>query len=126
MPNTGYIEVFAVTSNAWIPLEDVAVTVTADDGTAIALRLTDRNGLTTPISIPTPGLDAGLAPDTGIRPYTVVNVYARLDGYEQEENENLQVFPDTITRLTLQMIPLSELPDSWDKTVVYNTPAQNL
>ena len=59
-------------------------------------------------------------------PFTAVNVYAWLDNYEQEENENLQVFPDTITQLDLQMIPLSELPSAWDKTSVFQTPAQNL
>lgn len=126
MPDTGYIQVKATTSNAQIPLEDVAVTITMQDGTAIAMRLTDRNGLAEPVEVPTPELSAGLTPDTGIRPFTPVNVYARLDGYEQMENENLQVFPGVITRLVLQMIPLAELPNHWDKTVVFNTPPQNL
>lgn len=126
MPDIGYIQVLATASNAQIPLEDVAISVTTPDGTAIAMRITDRNGLTTPIGIPAPEVSAGLTPDTGIRPYTPVNVYARKEGYEQTENENLQVFPDTTTRLTLQMIPHSELPDHWDRTVIYNTPAQNL
>lgn len=126
MPDSGYIQVLATESNAQIPLENVAITVTATDGTAIAMRLTDRNGLTTPIEVPTPEPSAGLAPGTGIQPFTDVNVYARLDGYEQTENENLQVFPNTTTRWLLQMIPLSELPDNWDKTVLYNTPPQNL
>jgi hypothetical protein len=31
-----------------------------------------------------------------------------------------------VTELELQMIPLSELPDSWDKVSIFNTPAQNL
>lgn len=126
MPDIGYIEVSAYTSNAKIPLEDVAITVTADDGTAIAMRLTDRNGLITPIEIPVPALSAGQSPDTGIRPYTPVNLYARLEGFEQLENENLQVFPDVVTRLDLQMIPLSELPGSWDQVGITDTPPQNL
>ena len=126
MPDNGYIEVLATTSRAQIPLEDVAVTVTSTDGTAIAMRLTDRNGLISPVEIPTPAPSAGLAPDTGIRPYTSVNVYARLEGFEQIENENLQIFPNVTTRLVLQMIPLAELPDNWDKTVLFDTPPQNL
>lgn len=126
MPDTGYIQVLATTSNAQIPLEDVAVTVTTPDGTAIAMRQTDRNGTISPVEVPAPELSAGRTPDTGIRPYTPVNVYARRDGFEQTENENLQVFPGVTTRLVLQMIPLAELPDSWDKTVLYNTPPQSL
>lgn len=126
MPDIGYIEVSAYTSNAKIPLEDVAITVTADDGTAIAMRLTDRNGLITPIEVPVPAMSAGESPDTGVRPYTPVNLYARLEGFEQLENENLQVFPDVVTRLDLQMIPLSELPGSWDQVGITDTPPQNL
>lgn len=126
MPDSGYIDVLATSSNAQIPLENVAIVVTATDGTALAMRISDRNGSITPVEIPTPSVSAGEEPDTGIQPFTAVNVYARLEGYEQTENENLQVFPNTVTRLVLQMIPLAELPDSWDKTVLYNTPPQNL
>ncbi len=126
MSDTGYIEVNAYTSNAKIPLENVAIAITASDGTAIALRLTDRNGLIQPVAIPVPEKSAGQTPDTGVRPYTPVNLYARLEGYEQRENEGLQVFPDTVTRLELEMIPLSELPQSWDKVSIYKTPTQNL
>jgi hypothetical protein len=104
----------------------VAIAVTAEDGTAIALRLTDRNRLITPIEVPVPPLSAGQTQDTGVVPFTPVNLYARLEGYEQTENENLQVFPETVTELELQMIPLSELPDSWDKVSIFNTPVQNL
>lgn len=116
----------AFTSYAQIPLENVAITVTATDGTAIAMRVTNKNGLIDPVAIPVPDLAAGQTPDTGVTPYTPVNVYARLQGYEQVESENLQVFPNVRTRLNLDMIPLSELPESWDKTVVYQTPPQNL
>lgn len=126
LPDTGYIDVLAYTSAAQIPLENVAIAVTSTDGTALALRLTNRNGSIDPIEIPVPELSAGQTPNTGVLPFTPVNVYARLEGYEQVENENLQVFPNTVTRLNLDMIPLSELPSSWDQTVVYNTPKQNL
>ena len=126
LPDTGYIDVLAYTSIAQIPLENVAITVTATDGTALAMRLTNRNGSISPIEIPVPALSAGQSPNTGIKPFTAVNLYARLEDFEQVENENLQVFPGTVTRLNLEMIPLSELPSSWDKTAVYDTPAQNL
>lgn len=126
LSEVGYIRVNAYTSYARIPLANVAVTVTATDGTALAMRLTDRNGLIRPIEIPVPDKSAGLEPDTGVTPYTAVNLYARLEGYEQVENENLQVFPDTVTNQDLEMIPHSELPESWSKIGVFDTPPQNL
>lgn len=126
MPSTGYIQVNAYTSNAQIPLKDVAVSVTTPDGTSIAMRLTDRSGKISPISIPVPDIEASQSPDSGEIPFTRVNLYARLYGYVQIENEDLQVFPDTITVQDLEMTPLSELPDSWSKREIFKTPAQNL
>ena len=126
MSATGYIQVNAYESFARLPLKDVAVTITSEDGTAIALRLTDRNGKITPIEIPVPDLAESQSPDPPERPYAVVNLYAHLRGYETVEAENLQVFAGTVTDQDLMMIPLSELPDRWDQTIVFNTPPQNL
>lgn len=123
---TGYIQVHAYASYAQLPLENVAITVTSSDGTAIAMRLTDRNGQIAPIEIPVPDRSESQAPEPGERPYTVVNLYAHLKGYEQVEAENLQVFAGTTTNQNLEMVPLSELPNQWDQYVVFNTPPQNL
>lgn len=126
MPATGYIQVRAFTSYAQLPLDDVAVVVTATDGTAIAMRLTNRSGQIVPIEIPVPDKAESQSPDPDERPFAVVNLYARRKGYEQIEAENLQVFADTTTDQDLQMIPLSELPQSWDQTILFDTPPQNL
>lgn len=126
MASTGYIQVHAYTANARLPLEDVAITVTAEDGTAIAMRLTDRSGKIRLIEVPVPDITAGQTPDTGEIPYTAVNLYARKRGFEQIENENLQVFPNTVTDQNLEMIPLSELPESWNQAEIFVTPPQNL
>ena len=126
MSATGYITVRAYTSTARFPLQNVAITVTAGDGTAIAMRLTDRNGLIPPIEIPVPDRSESLSPDPDEKPFTSVNLYARKKGYEQIESENLQVFADTTTNQDLALIPLSELPDQWDQNEVFFTPPQNL
>ncbi len=126
MPSTGYIQVHAYTSAARLPLEDVAVVVTAPDGTAIAMRITDSSGRIPIIEVPVPDLAAGQSPDTGELPYTAVNLYARKKGFAQIENENLQVFPGTVTDQNLEFIPLSELPGSWNQTEIFVTTPQNL
>lgn len=126
MSATGYIQVHAYTSNAELPLQDVAVAITAEDGTAIALRLTDRSGRIRPVEIPVPDKAESQSPDPSQRPFAIVNLYARIKGYEQIENENLQVFADTTTVQNLELIPLSELPGKWDQTAIFDTPPQNL
>ena len=126
MSATGYIQVHAYTSFAQIPLQGVSVSVTALDGTAIALQITDRSGRITPISLPVPDLAAGQTPDTGEIPFASVNIHARLKGYEQITAERVQVFPDTTTTQDLIMIPLAELPGSWNQSETFDTPPQNL
>lgn len=126
MPSSGYILVHAYESSAMIPLENVSVAVTATDGTAIAMRLTDRSGKISPVEIPTPDPSESQSPGSAQLPFATVNLTARLQGYEQIEAENVQIFADTVTRQDLEMIPLSELPDNWDETEFFDTPPQNL
>ena len=126
MSSIGYIQVRAYTSYARLPLKDVAVTLTSPDGTAIAMRLTDRNGKILPIEVPVPDKNESQQPEPGEKPFTNVNLYARLAGFEQVDAEDLQVFADTITVQDLEMVPLSELPNQFDQSVRYRTPPQNL
>lgn len=126
MTSTGYLQVNAYTSNALIPLKDVAITVTASDGTAIAMRLTDRSGKIQPIEIPVPAKAESQSPDPDERPYTLVNLYARSPGYYQIENESIQIFSGITTNQNLELIPLSELPELWSDKETFFTPAQNL
>ena len=126
MPATGYIQVHAYTSFAQIPLEDVSVTVTAIDGTAIAMRLTDRSGRIEQIAVPVPDLAESQTPDPTQTPFAVFTLHARKNGYEQIRIDRLQVFADTVTDQNLEMIPLSELPGNWDKSEYFDTPPQNL
>ena len=117
----------AYTSRSQIPLQNVAVAVTNTDGAAIALRLTNRSGiLESPIEIAVPDLSASQSPNTGVIPFAVVNLYARLENYEEINVENLQVFANTVTDQNLEMIPLAEFPNAWNKTETFNTQSQNL
>lgn len=116
----------AYTSRAQLPLEDVAISVTTPDGTAIALRLTNESGRIQPISIPVPDKSESLTPNPGEIPFTTVNLHAAKKGYEQFEMEGVQIFADTVTDQNLAMIPLAEIPDAWDQTAVFLTPPQNL
>lgn len=126
MSATGYLKIRAYTSTARYPLEDVAVVVTDASGTALAMALTDRNGLVAPIAVTVPDKSESQTPDPPEIPYTRVNLYAHSRGYEQVYAENLQIFADTTTTQELRMIPLSEYPESYNQNALYITPPQNL
>ena len=126
MSATGYIQVHAYTSNAQIPLQDVSIMITDENGKAMAFRLTDRNGKINPIALSVPDVSAGISPNTGIVPFRSIGIRARVENYEQIEAEGIQVFPNTITLQNLEMIPLSELPHQWTKRERFDTPPQNL
>ena len=126
LPSTGYIQVHAYTSYARIPLQDVTIAVSATDGTAIALRLTDRSGRIEPIPIPVPDLEDSLSPNPPERPFATVNITARLKDYEQIFVDDVQVFSGVTTDQDLELIPLSELPESRTQSETFVTSQQNL
>lgn len=126
MPSTGYIQVHAYSSYAQLPLQDVAVSVTAPDGTALAMRLTDRSGRIPPIEVPVPDMAESQSPGSEEAPFTSVTIHARLKGYEQIRVDGVQVFAGTVTVQNLELIPLSELPNAWDQSETFETPPQNL
>lgn len=126
MPAISYIQVHAYTSEAQIPLEDVAITITDDNGGVIAMRLTNESGQIDPVPISVPNAAESQTPNSGTIPFTTVNLLASLENYIQIEVENIQLFAGTTTYQNLELIPLSELPGSWNQAEVFPTPPQNL
>ena len=127
MSATGYIQVHAYTSNAQIPLKDVAVTITDSSGAAIAMRLTNRSGqFNTPLPITVPDLSASQSPNTEVIPFAIIRLYAKIEDFEEIDIENVQVFADTVTLQNLAFIPMSELPQKWNKAEQFDIPPQNL
>ncbi|MBE6958129.1 MAG: hypothetical protein E7447_03120 [Ruminococcaceae bacterium] len=126
LPDTGYIQVHAYAGNGYIPLQDVSIAVSASDGTVIALRLTDRSGRIDPISIPVPDRAESLTPNPTEIPFATVNLTARLRDYEQIFVDDVQIFPGVVTDQELALIPLSELPESRNKSETFLTSRQNL
>lgn len=124
---TGYVQVHTFTSYARIPLEGTAITMTDSEGNPFAMRLTNRSGLLDqPVAVKVPDLSESQSPDPPERPYGVIDIYARLEDYELIHVEQVQVFADTVTTQDLEMIPLSEFPESWNKQETFFTTPQAL
>ena len=125
MSAVGYIQAMAYASRARLPLEDVAVSVVDDEGRLLGLRTTNSSGKTTPIRLTVPDRAESQSPGQE-KPFVTVNLYARAEGYEQVLIRGIQVFADTVTEQELQLVPLAELPGSWNQVEVYDIPPQNL
>ena len=125
MPAYGYIQAKAYTSRAQLPVEDAAISVVDDAGKLLGLRTTNSSGLTTPIRLEVPDISQSQTPGMD-KPFVTVNLYARAEDYEQVLVRSVQVFPDTVTTQELQFVPLAELPGSWNRVEIFDTPPQNL
>lgn len=126
MSATGYLQLHAYASNAQIPLGDTAIVITDENDIAIAMRLTDRNGLIRPIEIQVPDLVESQSPGASLNPYATVNIYAHQNGYEPIYAEKVQIFAGTTTYQDLEMIPLSQTTDPFEDGLIYYTPPQEL
>lgn len=127
MAAIGYINVHTFESNAQIPLSNVAIAITDNKGDAIALRLTNRNGmLDKEIPIEVPDLNESQSPNNTNFPFRAVNIYARKQNYEQIEVKNVQVFANTTTDQELEMIPLPDFPKNQSLLEIFDIPPQNL
>lgn len=126
MRSTGYIQIYAYTSRARLPVRDVAVMVTDANNRVLAMGLTDKNGKYGPVAVSVPERQESLTPNAPERPYSTVNLHAQAANFEQIEADNVQVFANTVTTQNFELIPLAELPDQWTKTEFFTTPGQNL
>ena len=121
------MQVNAYTSNARIPVKDAAIAITDGNDRVIAYRLTNRNGqLNEPIAINVPDLVESQSPNPPEKPYATVNIYARAEDYELILVEDVQIFASTQTVQNLELIPLSEFPESFNKEEIFVTTPQAL
>lgn len=124
---TGYLQIFAFSSTAQIPLKDAAITITNQNNDLLAFRLTNRSGqLDELIAIRVPDLAESQSPNPPERPYGIVNLRARAEGYELIQVEDVQIFANTVTDQNLVFIPLSEFPESFNEEETFITTPQAL
>lgn len=127
MADSGTIVVRVYTSRAQIPIMGASVALTrpgANTGRpeVLALRITDENGLTAPLSIPAPPAAESTTPGTE-GPFTALDVWVEHPEYQMLRVENVQIFAGVETRQDAELIPLPEHPDKRDMTsTVIQTP----
>lgn len=128
MPENGYLSVRVYVSEAELPIEGVAVTVTqpTENGTRLlAARLTDESGKVAQITVPAPDRAESQSPGVSM-PWTTVDITADHPDYERIVVENAQIFAGTQTEQNLALIPHSRRPEAWNLTEIFSVTAQPL
>lgn len=129
MQAQGTVVVRLFTSAAQIPLQGATVTITkrlpGGERKLLAVRVTNFDGFTDPVSIDTPPMAESQSYQAGLVPYAVVDIRVERTGFDRVIIENAQVFPDTQTRQEVALIPTPENPGVFDRTETFLVPPQD-
>lgn len=104
-PFVGYLRVFAVTASGAEPIPEARVTVSGD-GTVYAETVTDRDGYTSVIPLPTVDPDLSLRPNNPA-PYVTYTVLTEAEGFRSVRHSNLPIYGNDYVTQTVMLMPLT-------------------
>ena len=113
---SGYLIVRASTASGAIPVEGVTVIVQGRDeenSNVFLSLITDRDGLTQKITLPTVSRDESLTPSANIKPYSLYNIEVYKDGYYPQHYAGVAIFEGITAVQNARIIPLSEFEPSY-------------
>ena len=113
---SGYLIVRASTASGAIPVEGVTVIVQGRDeenSNVFLSLITDRDGLTQKITLPTVSRDESLTPSANIKPYSLYNIEVYKDGYYPKHYSVVAIFEGITAVQNARIIPLSEFEPSY-------------
>ena len=130
MSSQGSLVAHVYTSDAQIPLQDSTVTVTKTEADGklrlLAVRLTNSDGFTSPVTIDTPDFSESQTYTENGKPYATVDLRIEHVRYDRVIIKNVQVFPDTQSLQEQMLVPTPTLPDSYNRTETIVIPDQTL
>lgn len=124
----GEIVVRAQTALGSFPVPEATVIVSRKrNGTneVVNFQLTDKSGITSPISVPAPPKADSQNPSESL-PFADYNITVRNPLYYTAVTDNVQVFGDELTILVVELTPLPEFVNEAFITQTVNIPRQNL
>lgn len=129
MTDSGYLLVSARTADGVLLIPGATVRVYNANGSLLSEQITNRDGYTSEIEIPTPPLALSLSPGPEERPYAQVRILVEKIGFLSTEFLDAPVFPNVVT---IQQTNLQATPDyigtpNWpEKTIINESEAQTL
>ncbi len=125
--DTGYLKTRVYTALGAIPLEGVSVKISSveEDAPTIALDLiTDRNGETETVSLPTPSRELSNTPGNA-RPYALYRIEAYLENYGAYSALNVPIFGGILSVQPIGLVPSgSRAPAPPNANISESNPAE--
>ncbi|MBE6806896.1 MAG: carboxypeptidase regulatory-like domain-containing protein [Ruminococcaceae bacterium] len=103
-PFVGYLRVFVFTGAKAEPLAETRVTVTRGD-TVFANTVTDRDGYTQVIPLPSVNPELTLTPGN-TTPYVTYDILVNADGFRPVRHENVPVYGNTYVTQPVSLLPV--------------------
>lgn len=110
----GGLQIRAYTASGALPIVGAVVRVKGAEEANSYIQyslLTNNDGLTPLISVPTPSKEFSLSPGPAESPYSVYDVEILADGYYMKQIRNVPIFSETKAILPIEMIPLTYAED---------------
>ena len=106
----GSLQVRTYTASGALPIVGAIVRIKGAEEANSYIQysvLTNNDGLTPLISLPTPSKEFSLSPTPGEAPYSVYDVEISAEGYYTKQIRNVPVFSGIKAILPIEMIPLT-------------------
>lgn len=119
----GYLIINSTAAHRIIPIKNTKVIISQNNNN-IKEFLTDDSGKTTLFETEAPDIELSESPQPDFTPFSVVDVIAEKEGFFTTYINNVQIFPERITTLYINMVPIPEYGENTPLTV--ETIPQNL
>ena len=108
MAEYGFVTARVFTSRGQIPIEGASVVVeTADNSSVLGARITDTNGLASPVRIQSPPRDLSVSPGAD-EPFAIVTIRVSHPLYYTYYVQNVQVFSGQTSVQNAELVPIEE------------------
>lgn len=111
----GTLRIRATSASGAVPISGAIVRITGGEeanGEVVKSLVTDNDGITPKVSLPTPKRSYSLTPEQTESPFALYDVEVSADGYYTKKIIGVTVFSATNAILPVNMIPISDMPEA--------------
>lgn len=109
--STGFVIVNTTAAQKIIPVGNTKVII-SQNGETNKVFVSDDSGKIPLTEITAPDIDLSEAPDPASIPFSIINITAEKEGFFTTNVNDVQIFPERITTLYINMVPIPEFKEN--------------